>query len=190
MLTNTEGVDSESLICILNIHNYRQWSDLMLSYFLEHNLDGTVDGTEEQPYSPVSERQNWFLRQKTAAGFITRNSDASNHDLFINYKAWCDPKALWSEIELDYASKKARNRSRLFTWFLSLTYTNGDLAKYCSEIREIIREMSNSGVKLDDNLLAHMALHHLPSEYQTTRQVIITTAESLDTALTLNGVLS
>lgn len=50
--------------------------------------------------------------------------------------------------------------------------------------------MNNAGVLLNDDLLAHMALHHLPTEYQTTRQVMITTAESSDTALTVNGVLS
>lgn len=50
--------------------------------------------------------------------------------------------------------------------------------------------MSNAGIHLDDNLLAHMALHHLPSDHHTTRQVIIATAESSNTALTVNSVLS
>lgn len=50
--------------------------------------------------------------------------------------------------------------------------------------------MSNAGVKLDNNLLAHMALHHLPREHRTTRQVIIATAEPSDIALTLDRVLS
>lgn len=50
--------------------------------------------------------------------------------------------------------------------------------------------MMNTGLKLDYDLLAHMTLHHLPGEYQTTRQVIIAPAQSSDVALTLNGVLS
>lgn len=50
--------------------------------------------------------------------------------------------------------------------------------------------MDNSGVHLNDDVLAHMALHHLPVEHLTTRQVIIATAESSNTALTLIGVLS
>lgn len=50
--------------------------------------------------------------------------------------------------------------------------------------------MENSGVKLDDDLLAHMALHHLPAEHLTTKQVIIGTSESSNIALTVNGVLS
>lgn len=50
--------------------------------------------------------------------------------------------------------------------------------------------MTNSGVHLDDDLLAHMALHHLPVDHSTTRKVIIATAEASDTALTLTGVLS
>lgn len=161
----------------------------MLSYFLEHNLDGIVDGTKEQP-SAGTERLNWTLPQKKAAGFIARKLDASNRDLFINEQTRRDPQALWSAIELEYASKKAWNRSRLFTRFLSLSCSDGDLSKYCSNFREITREMMNTGVKLDDDLLAHMALHHLPSEYQTTRQVMIATAESSDVALTVNGVLS
>lgn len=49
--------------------------------------------------------------------------------------------------------------------------------------------MSNAGVKLDDDLLAHMALHHLPEAHSTTKQVIIATSESSNTALTVSGVL-
>lgn len=162
----------------------------MLSYFLEHNLDGTVDGSEEQPTTSSSESQNWVLRQKKAAGFIARKLDASNRDLFITNQTRRNPRALWDAIALEYASKKARNRSRLFTRFLSLTSADGDLSKYCAGFREIVREMTNAGVTLDDNLLAHMALHHLPSKYHTTKQVIIATAESSDVALTVNGVLS
>lgn len=81
----------------------------MLSYFLEHNLDGIVDGSEDQPSSPPAESLNWSLRQKKAAGFIARKLDAKNRDLFINESTRRDPKALWDAIALEYASKKARN---------------------------------------------------------------------------------
>lgn len=162
----------------------------MLFYFLKHNLDGIIDGTEAQPTSSVAEAQNWLLRQKKAAGFIARKLDSSYRDLFINETTRRDPRALWNVIEVEYASKKARNRSRLVTRFLSLTCNNGDLSKFTASFREIVREMSNAGVKLDDELLAHMALHHLPANHQTTRQVIIATHESSNTALTVNGVLS
>ena len=50
--------------------------------------------------------------------------------------------------------------------------------------------MSNAGVKLDDDLLAHMALHHLPDSHSTTKQVIIATSEASNIALTVTGVLS
>ena len=83
----------------------------MLSYFLEHNLDRIVDGSEEQPTSSPAEALNWSLRQKKAAGFIARKLDAANRDLFINDNTRRDPRALWDAINLEYASKKARNRS-------------------------------------------------------------------------------
>lgn len=190
MSTSTDQVESGNSIRVLETHNYHQWSDLMLSYFLEHNLDGIVDGSESQPTSSPAESLNWLLRQKKAAGFIARKLDANNRDLFINDDTRRNPQALWAAIELEYASKKARNQSRLFTKFLSLSCSDGNLSKYCSSFREIIREMTNAGVKLDDDLLAHMVLHHLPPEYQTTRQVLIATAESSNVALTVNGVLS
>lgn len=50
--------------------------------------------------------------------------------------------------------------------------------------------MDKAGVHLDNDLLVHMVLYHLPLEYLTTQQVIIATAEESDTALTLTGVLS
>lgn len=161
----------------------------MQSYFLVHNLDGIVDGTEAQPTSSPIESANWLLREKKAAGFIAMKLDAGNRDLFLTSENRHNPKALWDSIQQEYASKKARNRSRLFTRFLSLDCHDGNLTKFVSSFREITREMSNSGVHLDDDLLAHMALHHLPPEHLTTRQVLIATAESSDTALTLNGVL-
>lgn len=163
----------------------------MLSYFLEHNLDGIIDGSEAQPeLSETSERNNWLLCQNKAAGLIARKLYSSNRDLFINDDNRRDPQALWSAIQLKYASKKARNRSRLFSRFLSLNCKDGNLSKYTSSFREITREMSNAGVKLDDDLLAHMALLHLPEEHRTTRTVMVATAESSDIALTLSSVLS
>lgn len=71
----------------------------MLSYFLKHNLDGIVDGSEPQPPSNPAESQNCLLRQKKAAGFIARKLASSNQDLFINEGTRRDPQALWSSIE-------------------------------------------------------------------------------------------
>lgn len=85
MSNHNEHAETGSSIKVLELHNYHQWSDLMQSYFLEHNLDGIIDGTEEQPStSEPAERNNWLLRQKKAAGFIARKLDSSNRDLFIN----------------------------------------------------------------------------------------------------------
>lgn len=84
MSTSTEHAESGSSIRVLESTNYHQWSDLMLSYFLEHNLDGIVDGSDEQPTIAGPERQNWLLCQKKAAGFIACKLDASNRDLFIS----------------------------------------------------------------------------------------------------------
>lgn len=128
--------------------------------------------------------------QKQASGLITWKLDASNQDLFISDGKWQDTKALWDAIELDYASKKAPNWSWPFTRFLSLNCHDSDLWKHTSSFCEITRQMANSGVKIDENLLAHMALNHLPSEHVTTQQVIISTAESSNTDLTASGVLS
>ena len=138
MSTSNKQAETGSSIKILELHNYHQWSDLMLSYFLEHNLDGIIDGSEEQPgVSEPAERNNWLLRQKKAAGFIARKLDSSNRDLFINDDNRRDPRALWEAIQLEYVSKKARNRSRLFNRFLSLNCRDGNLSKYTSSFREI-----------------------------------------------------
>ena len=129
MSNNNETSETGSSIKVLELHNYHQWSDLMLSYFLEHNLDGIIDGTEEIPdISTPAERNNWMLRQKKAAGFIARKLDSSNRDLFINDDTRRNPQALWNAIQLEYASKKARNRSRLFSRFLSLNCNDGNLS--------------------------------------------------------------
>lgn len=78
MSTSNETSESGSSIRVLKLHNYHVWSDLMLSYFLEHNLDGIIDGTEAQPTSSPAKTLNWSLRQKKAAGFIARKLDANN----------------------------------------------------------------------------------------------------------------
>lgn len=149
-------------------------------YFLVHNLNGIVDGTEAKPTTTANESANWLLWQKKASGFIAMKLDASNQDLSLTSENRRNPKALWDAIKLEYAPKKACNCSHLFTRFLSLNCNNGNLSKYVTSFREITREMANS----------HMALHHLPAEHLTPRQVIIATAESSETALTLTGVLS
>lgn len=75
MSTTVELTENGSSIKTLESHNYHHWNDLILSYFLEHNLDGIVDGTKLQPTSSTAESQNWLLRQKKAAGFIARKLD-------------------------------------------------------------------------------------------------------------------
>lgn len=120
MTSISEVTDSGGSIKVFETTNYHQWNDLMSSYFLEHNLDGIVDGSEPQPEGSTPEAKNWILRQKKAAGFISRKLDSSNCDLFLNSETRRDPHKLWRDIELEYASKKARNRSRLFSRFLSL----------------------------------------------------------------------
>ena len=119
----SENPNSEtgSSIPVLELHNHHQWSGAMMSYFLEHNLDGIVDGTEPCPdISLPTERSNWILSQKKAAGFISRKMDSRNRDLLINDSNRKDPEAIWMAIRNEFSSKKARNRSRLFTAFLSL----------------------------------------------------------------------
>lgn len=192
MSTNNENVENAgSGIKHLEQDNFHQWKGSMLSYFLEHNLDAIVDGTEPKPSSTQpTELANWLLREKKAAGFIARKLDPRNRDLIVNDLNRKDPKALWDTIVTEYASKKARNRSRLFTRFLNLNCSDGDLDRFITSFRQIVKEMSDAGVKLDDDLLAHMALHHLPEDHKTTRTVMVATAESSDTALNLSSVLS
>ncbi|KAG0140363.1 hypothetical protein CROQUDRAFT_53359, partial [Cronartium quercuum f. sp. fusiforme G11] len=109
MSTNTEVTESTgSSIKPLEQDNFHQWKGSMLSYFLEHNLDGIIDGSETKPEAT----------KPKAAGFIARKLDSRNRDLIVNDSNRKDPMALWDSIILEYASKKARNRSRLFTRFL------------------------------------------------------------------------
>lgn len=189
----TEQLSSESggSIKSLEIHNHHQWSGSMMSYFLEHNLDGIVDGSEVCPDITLpAERANWILQQKKAAGFISRNMDSRNRDLLINDFNQKDPQAIWTSIKEEYSSKKARNHSRLFTAFLPLNCRDGNLSRVTTEFRQIISQLSDIGVKLDDDLLAHFILHLLPESHKTTKTVIITSAESSNTALSTAGVLS
>lgn len=193
ILNMTENTTSESggSIPILELHNHHQWSGSIMSYFLEHNLNGIVDGSEPCPETTSpTERANWILRQKKAAGFISQKMDSRNRDLLINDTNRKDPQAIWISIKNEYSSKKARNRSRLFTAFLTLNCRDGNLRQVTSEFRQITSQLADIGVTLDDDLLAHYLLHLLPEAHKTTKTVIVTTAESSDTALTMAGVLS
>lgn len=80
----------------------------MQSYFLVHNLEGIVEGSKTQP-TGAAEGANWLLHQKKAAGFIAMKLDASNRDQFLTTNNRGNPQALRKAIELEYASKKARN---------------------------------------------------------------------------------
>lgn len=48
-------------IKLLEHHNYHQWSDMRQLYFLVHNLDGIVDGSESQPTGTAAETASWLL---------------------------------------------------------------------------------------------------------------------------------
>lgn len=91
--TETSSSDVGHSIKILEHDNYYQWSDMMLSYFLVHNLDGIVDGSEVPPSVP-SKLNNWLLREKKAAGFIAMKLNSSNRDLFLTSENRRNPRAL------------------------------------------------------------------------------------------------
>lgn len=178
-------------IKVLSNDNYRHWAGLMVSHFIEHNLDSIVDRSEEKP-SPgeVTALFNWTLQQKKAAGFIARKLNDRKKDLLLTKSNKKDPQALWNAITLDYASERARNRSQIFTRFLNTNFSDGDVGKYLTSFRQITNEMTEMGVKLNDDMFAHIALHHLPEEHKPSRKAIIHTSGASDTALTLSGVLS
>lgn len=91
--------------------------------------------------------------------------DSYNRDLLLNDDNRKDAKALWDAITIEYSSTKARNCSRAFNKFLNIKCNDGDLKKYLAQFRQSSNELKDIGVKLDDDLLAHMALHHLPEEF-------------------------
>lgn len=107
MSNSLNSSDVGSTIKVLEANNYHQWQDLMMPFFLEHNPEGIVDGTKPQPPAESPDAQNWKLRQKRAAGFLAGKLDAANGDQFINDNTRRDPAALWTAIQLEYASKKA-----------------------------------------------------------------------------------
>ncbi|KAG0142120.1 hypothetical protein CROQUDRAFT_16970, partial [Cronartium quercuum f. sp. fusiforme G11] len=156
---------TSSGILPLEQDNFHQWKGAMFSYFLEHNLDGIVDGIEAKPDTthPVK-LANWLLREKKAARFISQKLDSCNRDLLVNEENQRDPHALWTSINKEYASKKSHNQSRLFACFLNLNCLDGDLDWYIMSFQQIIKEMGNAG---------------------TTCTVMIASAEASDTPLTL-----
>ena len=117
---SNEHAETGSSIKVLELHNYHQWSDLMLSYFLKHNLDGIVDGMEVEPDS-LAERNNWLLRQKKAAGFIARKLDSSNRDMFINEQTRRKPLLLfgWPSNLSTHPRKQGTNPGSSLVFFHS-----------------------------------------------------------------------
>lgn len=190
-MTDNPTTEPGGSIPLLELHNHHQWSGSIISYFLEHNLDGIVDGSEPCPdLTFPAERSSWILRQKKAAGFISRKMESRNRDLIINDDNRKDPQLIWAAIKSEYSLKKARNRSRLFTAFLCLNFRDQNLRRVTSDFRQITSQLSDIGVNLDDDLLAHDLLHLLLDAHKTIKTVIVTTTESSDTALTTAGVLS
>ena len=62
-MSSTENTSSDigNSIRVLEHHNYHQWKEMMQSYFLVHNLDGIVDGSEPLPSTNSSEINSWLL---------------------------------------------------------------------------------------------------------------------------------
>lgn len=150
-----------------------------------------VDGTEEKPLpTEVTALASWTLHQKKATGFIARKLNDRNQDLLLTESNKEDPYTLWNAITLEYASKKARNRSQILTRFLNTNCIHGDVGKYLPSFRQITNKMTEIGFKLNNDILAHIPLHHLPDEFKPSKNAIINTSEASDTALTLSGALS
>lgn len=188
MSLHTSTADEGREIKLLETNNFQSWSSVMRAHFLEHNLDGIVDRTETEP-TDATAQPLYIVRTKKAAGFITRKLSPQNRDLIITEENHKNPKAIWDVIVNLYASTKARNRARVLRKFLSLTCSDKSLRVFIEQFQSCTIEMSAVGVKFEDDVLAHIALHKLSPGFKSIRDLLSHTAESSNTSLTLVTVL-
>ena len=148
----------------LNGMNYHKWKGKMKDLLFVKSLHLPVFATSK-PDSKSDEV--WKFEHQQVCGFIRQWVDDNVLNLVANET---DAKTLWDKLEKLYASKTGNNKLFLLKQLMQLRYKEDiPISDHVNEFQGLLDQLSNVGVKFDDEILGLWLLNTLPDSWETFR---------------------
>jgi len=109
--------------------------------------------------------EDWKKMNRKTVGLIRQ---CIGHEVFHHVAQETDAYALWTKLEEMYQSKTSRNKALLMRRLVNLKLRSGNsVAVHSSEFQSLVNQLSNVGMKFDDELQALLLLSLLPDDWET-----------------------
>lgn len=150
------------MIC-LNGKNYHNWSGKMKDLLYVKSLHLPVFGTKPQNKSD----EDWDFENQQVCGYIRCwvEENVRNH-----IAKETNAKTLWTNLENMYAAKTGNNKLFLLKQMMNLRYKEGtSVLDHVNEFQGLVDQMSDVGIKFEEEILGLWLLNSLPDSWETFR---------------------
>ena len=174
--------NTNKMVC-LNDTNYHLWKGKMKDLLFVKKLHLPVFATEK-PKDKTDE--DWKFEHQQVCGFIRQYVEDNVYNHIANEE---DAKSLWKKIETLYASSTGNNKLYLLNSLMNLKYKEGiSISDHLNDFQGLRDQLSQMGIKFDDEVLGLWLLNTLPDSWETFRVSI--TNSSPDGVVSLENVKS
>lgn len=161
--------------------NYSTWKIQMRSVLKEADLWGYVDGSIPKPQTTDDTYAKWLRNDSKAEGKIMLSICKSNYAALDGLES---SRAIWEKLKEMHQSKgPARKASLLKKIILTKLQEDGDVRKHISDFSDAVKELSEIGVAINDEVLAIILMYSLPSSFSMFRTAIESRDELPSTAV-------
>ncbi|KAG8385877.1 hypothetical protein BUALT_Bualt03G0090800 [Buddleja alternifolia] len=124
--------------------------------------------------------EDWEHENMQVCGFIRKWVEDNVYNHLVNET---NARTLWKKLEQLYASKTGNNKLYLLKQMMNLRYKEGSsISDHLNDYQGILDQLSDVGVKFDDEFQALWLLNTFPDSWETFRVSLISSAP--------NGVMS
>jgi len=163
--------NTNKMIC-LNGTNYHLWKGKMKDLLFVKKL-----------HLPDEE---WKFEHQQVCCFIRQYVEDNVYNHIANEE---DAKSLWKKIETLYASSTKNNKLYLLNSLMNLRYKEGiSISDHLNDFQGLRNQLSQMGIKFDDEVLGLWLLNTLPESWETFRVSI--TNSSPDGVVSLENIKS
>ncbi|TNV99285.1 hypothetical protein C5H24_12350, partial [Xylella fastidiosa] len=148
---------------VLTATNYAIWKPRMEDMLILKELYEPLEHVGVKPIEVKTE--DWKSLNRKAVALIRQ---CVGQEVIHHVAQETDAYALWTKLEGMYQSKTSRNKALLMRRLVNLKLRVGDsVAGHSSEFQNLVNQLSNVGLKFDDELQALLLLSSLPDNWET-----------------------
>ena len=147
--------------------NYSTWKIQMRSVLKECDLWGYVDGSITKPEEIDEKYAEWVRMDGKAEAKIILSVCKSNYTVLDGLTS---SKAIWEKLrDMHQSTGPARKASLLKKVLLTKLQEDGNLRRHITEFSDAVKELTEIGIDINDEVLAITLMYSLPASFSMFR---------------------